>query len=231
MLAAEGIRIDIVKETGDILTGLTSGTGDLKATFGPIHRFLIQIDAYLRQAAAMDSCPYGATSKNIEEFEPEWFEPAQYHIPVSDREMERPATATMVRVTARSKTRCEALLTVIHTFNNLLTPGGNNRPGTATSLAALFLQNMGKFDLYLSMMYRNIGRRPFLTEKGYVRVGPEQTEKGDIAAVILGAELPYILRPADNFGGLVLIGDAYVHGAMDGEIIEESPAPETFEIA
>lgn len=231
VLAAEGIRIDTVKETGDILTGLTSGTGDLKATFGPIHRFLIQIDAYLRQAAAMDSCPYGPTSKNIDEFEPEWFEPAQYRIPVSDREMEHPATASMVRATARSKTRCEALLTVIHTFNNLLTPDRDNRSGAATSLATVFLQNMGKFDLYLLVMYRNIGRRPFLTEKGYVGVGPEQIEKGDIAAVILGAELPYILRPADNLGGLVLIGDAYVHGAMDGEIIEKGLASETFEIA
>jgi len=231
VLAAEGIRIDTVRETGDILAGLTSGTGSPITAFGPIHRFIIQIDAYLRQAAAMDPCPYGPTSKNLDEFEPEWFEPAQYRIPVSDREMENPATAVTVRATTRSKAFCESLLTVIHTCNTLQTRSGDNGPEAATSLATVLLQNMGKFDLYLTLLYRNLGRRPFLTEKGYVGVGPKQIEKGDIAAVILGADLPYILRPVDKLGRLVLIGDAYVHGAMDGEIIGKGSAAETFEIA
>jgi len=144
--------------------------------------------------------------------------------------MENPATVVPVRATTRSKALCESLLTVIHTANNLQTPSGENRPGAATSLATAFLQNMGKFELYLAQLYLNFGRRPFLSENGYVGVGPAQMQTGDIAVVILGADLPYILRPVDK-GRFVLIGDTYVHGAMDGEIIGKGSAAETFEIA
>lgn len=178
----------------------------------------------------MDPCPHGATSKDLEEFKPEWFEPAQYRIPVSDQEHANPATSTIVRTTALSKTRCESLLAVIHTFNAITAPNNNQANGAVATLATVVLENMGKFDVYLSMLYRNLGRKPFLTESGYVGIGPGGMKKGDVVSVFLGAELPYVLRRAGDVGGWFLVGDAYVHGVMDGEIVEKGSSLETYEL-
>jgi len=44
------------------------------------------------------------------------------------------------------------------------------------------------------------------------------TEKGDIITVLLGFDAPMVLRPKAN-GHHAIIGEAYVHGLMNGEAI------------
>lgn len=113
---------------------------------------------------------------------------------------------------------------MISDFNAIAGPNRDQAHREIATLAAIAALNMDK------MMYRNLGRRPFLTENGYVGLRPEGTKEGDVVAVFLGAELPYALRPAEDVGRWLLVGDAYVYGVMDGEIVEKGSAVETFEL-
>lgn len=57
-------------------------------------------------------------------------------------------------------------------------------------------------------------------EHGWMGLVPQDAEEGDRIAVIDGGKVPYILRPSkEEPGSWCLIGDAYVHGIMDGEAV------------
>ncbi|PMD37306.1 hypothetical protein L207DRAFT_492715 [Hyaloscypha variabilis F] len=62
-------------------------------------------------------------------------------------------------------------------------------------------------------------RRLLVTDKGYIGVVDHKAQKGDIIVVLYGSSVPLILRPR-NEGGFILIGEAYVHGIMQGEAME-----------
>ncbi|KAF4536067.1 Heterokaryon incompatibility protein [Lasiodiplodia theobromae] len=92
-------------------------------------------------------------------------------------------------------------------------------------------------------------RRVFVTEGGRTGVGPAEAAVGDVAAVLMGGEMPFLLRevPVEEEGeegeegeeegeggeegqgrgpGMVkLVGEAYVHGVMHGEVVEGLPGP------
>lgn len=65
----------------------------------------------------------------------------------------------------------------------------------------------------------SVGRSFFITEEGRVGLGPPTIKPLDICAVIIGAQVPSILRISSS-GRNRLVGEAYIHGAMDGEIVE-----------
>lgn len=62
----------------------------------------------------------------------------------------------------------------------------------------------------------------FSTLNGYIGLGPKDSRKGDIAVLILGARVPFILRPTAK-GRHRLIGECYIHGIMDGEFVARGP--------
>jgi hypothetical protein len=72
-------------------------------------------------------------------------------------------------------------------------------------------------------------RRPFLSTKGYVGLIPAHSEPGDLICIIFGAIVPFVLRKLQN-GQYELIGEAYVHGIMDGEFMETCPISEIFHL-
>lgn len=49
-------------------------------------------------------------------------------------------------------------------------------------------------------------------------LGPIMLEVGDIVCVLLGGNLPFVLRNRDN-DEYCLVGESYVHGLMDGEAV------------
>ena len=61
-------------------------------------------------------------------------------------------------------------------------------------------------------------RRIFTTEKGYIGVGPADACQGDILCILPGCSVPLVLRRRQWHHEL--IGDCYVHGIMDGEVID-----------
>ncbi|KAH6676219.1 heterokaryon incompatibility protein-domain-containing protein [Halenospora varia] len=61
------------------------------------------------------------------------------------------------------------------------------------------------------------GRRILLSSQGYICLGPSGAEANDVISVLPGGKVPYLLRKSgDNFK---FIGECYVHGIMDSEII------------
>jgi hypothetical protein len=62
------------------------------------------------------------------------------------------------------------------------------------------------------------GRCFFATSKGFLGLGPRSMQRGDIVAVLFGGRVPFILRSMD--GHFRLVGECYVHGIMDGEVVQ-----------
>ncbi len=49
-------------------------------------------------------------------------------------------------------------------------------------------------------------------------IGPIEVEVGDSIYIIMGSEVPIILRDQGN-GTFMMVGECYLHGIMDGEIL------------
>ncbi|MCJ1379676.1 hypothetical protein MMC17_002778 [Xylographa soralifera] len=62
-------------------------------------------------------------------------------------------------------------------------------------------------------------RRICRTEKGYIGIVPRTAEKGDSVGLFKGGAVPLLLRSEDDKWELV--GDAYIHGIMNGEAFVE----------
>ena len=66
----------------------------------------------------------------------------------------------------------------------------------------------------------------FITETGYMGFGPSPTAPGDEVWVFYGGQVPFVMRPSTTeVSGnaswpLELVGDAYVHGLMDGQALQ-----------
>ncbi|KIW03347.1 uncharacterized protein PV09_05556 [Verruconis gallopava] len=85
------------------------------------------------------------------------------------------------------------------------------------------------FMLVIPASARN--RRLFITKRGYIGMGPLATQVGDIVHVLLGSQIPFVSRKSavcleDEVNEVELptfsfVGECYVHGVMEGEIILE----------
>jgi hypothetical protein len=71
--------------------------------------------------------------------------------------------------------------------------------------------------------------KPFMSRLGYIGLGPAHLSPGDQICILCGAIVPFLLRPRrDSKSKYLVIGEAYVHGIMDGEYIERKPEREYF---
>lgn len=66
----------------------------------------------------------------------------------------------------------------------------------------------------------NHQRRVFRTEHGWFGNGPHSLMNGDQVWILAAADVPFLLRPQAN-GRYRLVGEAYVHGIMHGEAVNE----------
>lgn len=69
-----------------------------------------------------------------------------------------------------------------------------------------------------------LGRRFFITKKGYFGLGPQKVEPGDRVAVLFGSGVPFVLRKCPALSGKRawrIIGECYVHEIMQGEVIRK----------
>jgi hypothetical protein len=58
------------------------------------------------------------------------------------------------------------------------------------------------------------------TETGYLGLAPVAVRSGDVLAILLGCNFPVVLRPyRDDL--YQVVGECYVHGLMDGEILSQ----------
>jgi hypothetical protein len=66
-----------------------------------------------------------------------------------------------------------------------------------------------------------IHRRLFVTDNGWMGIGPAAAQPGDQVCILFGGYTPLVLsrivgNKADEYN---FLGDAYVHGMMDGQIL------------
>ncbi|CZR54135.1 uncharacterized protein PAC_04018 [Phialocephala subalpina] len=61
-------------------------------------------------------------------------------------------------------------------------------------------------------------RRMVLTTNGKVGLVPAETQSWDVACLIMGLDVPFVLRKI-GVDVYVLVGEAYFYGAMDGEVL------------
>lgn len=69
-------------------------------------------------------------------------------------------------------------------------------------------------------------RRFFITGRGgFMGLGPAEMELGDVVSVLLGSHVATILRrletETEGQEEFVIVGEAYMHGIMDGELFED----------
>lgn len=75
----------------------------------------------------------------------------------------------------------------------------------------------------------------FVTDSGYLGLGPPETKIGDEVWCLFGGQMPFILRPVVTTQEVILgqgkkqlhqvFGICYVHGIMDGEIANDESIP------
>lgn len=85
--------------------------------------------------------------------------------------------------------------------------------------------------------YASGGRRLFHTSGGYLGIGPAIAQHGDKVCILSGGATPFILRhmphAKKSSRRFLLIGEAYVHGIMEGNIPlhkDDQRKPKRFEI-
>ena len=79
----------------------------------------------------------------------------------------------------------------------------------------------------LSLMPMLKNQSFFITQKGYMGIGPRNLQVGDEAWILLGGPLPFILRPIIEdkkdaelaVGDYTFVGDAHVQGVMFGDFV------------
>jgi hypothetical protein len=63
-----------------------------------------------------------------------------------------------------------------------------------------------------------LNRSFFTTACGRMGIGPYRSKHGDVVAVLYGGDFCFVLRRRGN--QYELVGDAYTHGIMKGELFE-----------
>jgi hypothetical protein len=63
----------------------------------------------------------------------------------------------------------------------------------------------------------SVNRTFFISKSGYMGMGPRLLEKGDVICVMLGCNVPLLLRNCGDH--YILVGECFVWGLMDGEVM------------
>ncbi|PVH79337.1 HET-domain-containing protein [Cadophora sp. DSE1049] len=62
----------------------------------------------------------------------------------------------------------------------------------------------------------------FKTEEGHVGISSKHIKEGDAIALFQGGKLPLVIREVEEGGSWHIVGDAYIHGIMNGEAFDSS---------
>jgi len=88
------------------------------------------------------------------------------------------------------------------------------------------MQNLASaLSLRLGLTRGGMRRRFCFAEKGYVFLVPPFAKTGDLICIMLGAQMPLVIRRAESVvkeregTRYHVVGEAYLHGLMDGEAL------------
>jgi hypothetical protein len=84
---------------------------------------------------------------------------------------------------------------------------------------------------YITALEEAAWGRVFVTERGYMGLGPLSTFAGDDVAVLHGGKTPYILLSRDrDSAAFHLLGETFIHGLMEGEAFQEGVQAKVIEL-
>jgi hypothetical protein len=78
-------------------------------------------------------------------------------------------------------------------------------PGKKVKILPQFEDDIASFDISFLQECRH--RRLFITVQGYMGLAPPTAREGDLVCVLLGGDVPFILRPSNS--NYLLIGESY----------------------
>ncbi|KAL9613631.1 MAG: hypothetical protein Q9167_001859 [Letrouitia subvulpina] len=205
-LKLKGCRIDIVEA---VRPEWTPGPDGCTRDTGPVTYYLIDIMILCTQSnekARESGVEIYSDPKTERELAP-------FRIPIADQEHDT-IGFTRSSTVKSSKGYHEVLKNV----RSMLSLRPQDKPPQSDEMQS-----------YYNMMGRLRFRRPFISTKGYVGLGPVPTQVGDVIVTFLGAKFPYILRKSDSGDGTyTLVGETYVQGVMYGEFMRIGPETEWF---
>ncbi|KAF7555978.1 hypothetical protein G7046_g6420 [Stylonectria norvegica] len=105
-------------------------------------------------------------------------------------------------------------------------PGESKKPGRFTMDESRVNSSVYQLDMHRAAY----GRRILTTVGGYVGLGPKSTVAGDSVVLLSGGATAYILREDRKTSSYKFIGEAYIHGMMNGEAFEGDPVLQQFDI-
>ncbi|KAF2161879.1 hypothetical protein M409DRAFT_58660 [Zasmidium cellare ATCC 36951] len=82
------------------------------------------------------------------------------------------------------------------------------------------LVNAGMASFAEAMQVVGHGRRTFSTSTGKLGCGPQEIQVGDVIVIVTGAQVPCVVRKRTDIDRYLMLGEAYVHGYMDGEAVD-----------
>ena len=205
VLGLGGYAVDVVEDLGSIWTDDNSGAVD------PLrHQSHLAQIRFLCRLSALKNNPIYKSRKRRDE--------AEWRIPIADIwEANEPGASALQRATSRA-------MTAFAEFRNdlaWLESGGL----TGSVVAPATGDSPSEASMYRLSMAKMSGMRPFITNFGYVGVGPPAMCPGDVVVVFFGARVCSVLRPRRTSASLAKqylhVGEAYCDGVMDGELLSQ----------
>jgi hypothetical protein len=74
---------------------------------------------------------------------------------------------------------------------------------------------------YRSCLQISYGQRFSILDSGHIGIVPGYSKVSDAVFVVLGCSVPLVMRQ-DSIGK-TLVGESYIHGAMNGESLDGTP--------
>jgi hypothetical protein len=90
-------------------------------------------------------------------------------------------------------------------------------PSSADTMKVNFLVLANNLRSEMSVL---IGRRLFVTHNAYVGLAREEVKVGDLVTILMGGDIPFLLRERMEESTFQFVGEAYVHGVMYVEAID-----------
>ncbi|KAJ8132498.1 hypothetical protein O1611_g1123 [Lasiodiplodia mahajangana] len=81
----------------------------------------------------------------------------------------------------------------------------------------------------IAAMARSASRVLFTTNAGRMGVASVGVRPGDKVVILMGSDMPCILRDREEGNTLRFIGESYVHGVMNGEVLDSIPRKDKIE--
>ncbi|PQE23642.1 heterokaryon incompatibility protein [Rutstroemia sp. NJR-2017a BVV2] len=125
---------------------------------------------------------------------------------------------------------------ILQHANNPVDDHTELRKGFLSAMEATRLEARGPYNIeidnYFTAMDLQGDRWGILLDNGLVGTGPTTVEIGDVVVIFKGAKFPYVLRRKGegNFLHWTLVGLAYIHGTMYGELFEKSSEPDGLQL-